>query len=171
MSYNAFVNSQTHEINKAAIASGTPNVAGGARWFWWIAALSLVNTVLIHSGSQTSFVIGLGFTMIADVAFSAMKPVAFAIDAFGIGFFALMGWLALRGHFWAFIVGALVYALDALIYLHFQAMMPFGFHLLALFFIGRGTFALRSALMDALAAAMEQEPVDTRSATPPPPSG
>ena len=69
MSYNAFVNSQTHEINKAAIASGTPNVAGGARWFWWIAALSLVNTVLIHSGSQTSFVIGLGLGLGLAIVF------------------------------------------------------------------------------------------------------
>lgn len=159
MSFNAFVNSQTREVNKAAIASGTPNVASAARWFWWIAGLSLVNTVLIHGGSETSFVIGLGFTMIADVAFSAFKPVAFALDGLAIGFFVLMGWLALRGHFWAFILGALVYALDGLIYLKFGDMMPFGFHLFALFFIVRGAFALREALLAAYAAALEQEPI------------
>ena len=159
MSYNAFVHPQTREINKAAIASGTPSVASAARWFWWIAGLSLVNTVLIHSGSETSFVIGLGFTMIADVAFSALKPVAFALDALAIGFFVLMGWLSLRGHFWAFIVGAFVYALDGLIYLKFGDMMPFGFHLFALFFIVRGAFALREAVTAAKIAAREQEPM------------
>ncbi len=159
MSFNAFVNSQTREVNRAAVAAGTPNVAGAARWFWWIAGLSLVNTVLLHSGSETSFVIGLGFTMIADVTFSALKPVAFALDGLAIGFFVLMGWLALRGHFWAFILGALVYALDGLIYLKFGDMMPFGFHLFALFFIVRGAFALREALLAAYAAALEQEPM------------
>lgn len=155
MNYNAFVNPATRQINKAAIVSGTPGVASAARWFWWIAGLSLVNTVLLHSGSETSFVIGLGFTLIADVAFQALKPVAFALDALAIGFFALIGWLALRGHFWAFVVGALVYVADALIYLNFGDMMPFGFHLFALFFIVRGAFALRRAVSDAEMAAQE----------------
>jgi hypothetical protein len=168
MNYNAFVNPQTRELKKAAIASGTLHVASAARWFWWIAALSLVNTVLLHSGSHTSFAIGLGFTLVADAAFGAMNPAAFAIDAFAIGFFALIGWLALRGHFWAFIVGGLVYAVDALIYLKLRAHMPFGFHLFALFFIGRGALALRTALMDAYAAAMEKEPVAPPLSGPPP---
>lgn len=155
MSHNAFVNPDTLAVNKAAIASGTPGVASAARWFWWIAGLSLVNTVLIHSGSDTSFVVGLGFTLIADVMFATIKPLAFAIDAFAIGFFALMGWLCLRGYFWAFIVGAVLYAADGLIYLKFGDMMPVGFHVFALFFIVRGAFALRSAINDAEIAAME----------------
>lgn len=155
MSYNAFVNPATRQVNKAAIASGTPIVASAARWFWWIAGLSLVNTVLIHSGSETSFVIGLGFTLVADYAFQAMKPIAFAIDALAIGFFVLMGWLALRGYFWAFVVGALVYIADALIYLKFGDIMPVGFHVFALFFIVRGAFALRSVIADAEIAAQE----------------
>ncbi len=156
MNYNAFVNPATREVNKAAIASGTPNVASAARWFWWIAGLSLVNTVLIHSGSQTSFVIGLGFTLVADFAFQSLKPIAFALDALAIGFFVLIGWLSLRGYFWAFVVGSLVYVADALIYLKFGDMMPFGFHLFALFFIIRGALALRSAITDAEMAAREQ---------------
>jgi hypothetical protein len=167
MSYNAFVDSQTRQVNKAAIASGTPGVASAARWFWWIAGLSLVNTVLIHSGSDTSFVIGLGVTLIADVAFNAVKIVAFAVDAAAIGFFVLMGWLALRGHFWAFIVGAVFYVLDSLIYLKFGDMMPFGFHVFALFFIVRGAFALRSAIIAAEICAMEQEPAAASPTLPP----
>ncbi len=155
MSHNAFVNSTSATINKAAIVAGTPGVASAARWFWWIAGLSLVNTALIHSGSETSFVVGLGFTLMADLIFNAIKPVAFAVDALAIGFFVLMGWLSLRGHFWAFMVGALIYAADALIYLKFGDMMPVGFHAFALFFIVRGAFALRSAITAAEIAAMD----------------
>lgn len=153
MTYNAFVDPLTRQINKAAIAAGTPGVASAARWFWWIAGLSLVNTVLLHNGSQTQFVVGLGATMIADLVFAAIKPLAFVLDAMAVGFFVLMGWLALRGHFWAFIVGAAVYVAAALIYLKFGDLMPFGFHLFALFFIVRGAFALRAAVNQAELAA------------------
>ncbi len=171
MSYNAFVNPETRQVNKAAIAAGTPGVASAARWFWWIAGLSLVNTVMIHTGSQTNFCVGLGFTLIADYVFQGIKPLAFAIDAVAIGFFVLIGWLSLRGFFWAFIVGALIYAADALIYLKFEDMMSFGFHLFALFFIVRGAFALRSAVAAAEMAAMDRvlAPAAENSGSPTPP--
>ena len=96
MSYNAFVSPQTRQVNKAAIAAGTPGVASAARWFWWIAGLSLVNTILVHSGSETSFVIGLGFTLIADYVFQSMKLIAFAVDALALGFFVFIGWRRLK---------------------------------------------------------------------------
>lgn len=155
MPYNVFVDPQTRQINKAAIAAGTPGIASAARWFWWIAGLSLVNTVLIHSGSNTSFVIGLGVTLVADVACREIPAIAFVVDAMAIGFFVLMGWLALRGHFWAFIVGAIAYLLDATIYLLARDMMPLAFHAFALFFIVRGAFTLRSALIAAEIAARD----------------
>ena len=147
MSENAFVQPQaTFAPSRKDIAEATPGVASAARWFWWIAALSLVNTILIHSGSDTSFVVGLGFTMMADLIFKSVKAVAFGIDAVAISFFILMGRFALRGHVWAFAVGGVLYALDAGIYLYFKDLMPLGFHALALFYIGRGAFALRSSL-------------------------
>jgi hypothetical protein len=147
MSDNAFVQPQTtFAPSRKDIAEATPGVAGAARWFWWIAGLSLVNTVLIHSGSETSFVVGLGFTMMADVIFKSVKAVAFGIDAVAILFFFLMGRFALRGHVWAFVVGGVLYTLDACIYLYFKEFMPLGFHALALFYIGRGAFTLRSSL-------------------------
>ncbi|HLP01033.1 MAG TPA: hypothetical protein VK163_03330 [Opitutaceae bacterium] len=155
MPYNVFVDPQTRQINKAAIAAGTPGIASAARWFWWIAGLSLVNTVLVHGGSNTSFMIGLGVTLVADVAFASIKVVAFVVDAAAIGFFVLTGWLALRGHFWAFIVGAVAYLLDAGIYLLARDMMPLAFHAFALFFIVRGAFALRSAIIAAEIAARD----------------
>lgn len=150
MSENAFISSSTSApIDRKAIVAAHPRIASGARWFWWIAGLSLVNTVLMHSGSQTSFVVGLGFTVVADAFFQGLKPVAFAIDAVALGFFALMGLFALRGYRWAFLVGGLFYTLDALIYLYFRDYMPVAFHAWALFWIGTGGFALHSAIKSA----------------------
>jgi hypothetical protein len=39
----------------------------GINWFFWIAALSLVNFVILRFGSDRSFVIGLGITQLIDV--------------------------------------------------------------------------------------------------------
>lgn len=39
----------------------------GINWFFWIAALSLVNFVILRFGSDRGFVIGLGITQLIDV--------------------------------------------------------------------------------------------------------
>ena len=55
-----------------------PIILNAARWFWWIAGLSLVNTVLFYSGSNTSFIVGLGLTTVAAVSFEHNVAVAIA---------------------------------------------------------------------------------------------
>jgi hypothetical protein len=148
MTDTAVVQTPAPAPTRADIAAN-PLVQSGARWFWWIAGLSLVNTALFHSGSNTNFVIGLGITAVADSLFQNTKPIAFAIDFLVIGFFFLMGLQARKGRLWAFVVGAVVYGLDALLYVRFADWMPVGFHALALFFIIRGAMALRASLADA----------------------
>jgi len=164
MAENAFTQPITPAVDKAAIAASDDQITGGARWFWWIAGLSLVNSVLIHTGSDTSFVIGLGFTLVADAIFQTLKPVAFAIDAIAIGLIFGLGWFAGKGHVWAFITGIVLYALDALIYVAMQSWMSVGFHVFALFFIGRGLLQLRTDLK----AAREAPPPEVAPVTPAP---
>ncbi len=159
MSENSFTQPLPADtIDRAALAQAHPEIAGGARWFWWIAGLSLVNTILIHSGSNTSFVIGLGFTLLADSLLQAIKPVAFAIDLVALGFFFAMGRFALRGHLWAFVTGIVFYLLDALIYLYFQDWMPVAFHGLALFYLIRAATRLRTEIAAATAKAAAAVP-------------
>jgi len=128
------------------VAAASPLVRASARWFWWIAGLSLVNVVLFQTGSKTSFVMGLGITAISDALFASNKPVGFVIDAIALGFLLLMGLQASRGKLWAFYLGVAVYALDALIYVGAQDWMPVAFHALAIFFIVKGAISLRQAL-------------------------
>ena len=136
----------TAQIDPAVVAQANPQIISGARWFWWIAGLSLVNSAIMHGGGQTSFVIGLGFTLVADAVFQALKPIAFLIDAVAIGFFFGIGWFAGKGRVWAFITGIVFYVLDAGIYLYFQDWMPLAFHAFALFYIIRATTQLRADL-------------------------
>jgi hypothetical protein len=54
-----------------------------------------------------------------------------------VGFGALAG----RGHAWAFVLGALLFALDSLIFVLAQAWLGVALHALALYFIFRGFLA------------------------------
>ncbi len=118
-------------------------VLSAARWFWWIAGLSLVNTVLFHAGSDTNFAIGLGLTTLTNVLFAQQIAVSIAIAAVTIGFYFFVGLMAQRERLWAFYLGLGVYALDALIYVRFEDWMPVAFHALACFYIGKGAMRLR----------------------------
>jgi hypothetical protein len=138
-------NPSTSAVPAAVAPAVHPMVQAGAKWFWWIAGLSLVNTVMIYTGTDLSFVVGLGITLVSDIVFADVKPIAFAIDAVVLGFFFLMGYYGSRGHDWAFYLGLTVYVIDALVYVWFQDWMSVGFHALVIFFIVRGLMALRQA--------------------------
>lgn len=133
-------------IDRRAIVAANPSIASAAKWFWWIAGLSLVNTVLIHSGSDTSFLAGLGFTLVIDSLLQSYKAVALVVDTLAIGFFIFMGIMGLRGHRWAFLVGGVLYAFDALIFIPMQAWLPIAFHAWALFSLWHGGMLLHRSI-------------------------
>ena len=126
-------------------AAVSPVVRQAARWFWWIAGLSLVNIVLNRTGSELNFVLGLGITALSDAVFASSQPIALVIDTLALAFFVGIGAQAQLGRLWAFYLGTVAYALDALIYLRVQDWMPVGFHALAIFFIVKGILSLRQA--------------------------
>ena len=119
----------------------------GANWFYWIAGLSLVNTIIILSGNEWSFIIGLAITLMADVVAreigGAAIAVGLAFDVIVAGIFVLFGYFALKGRRWAFAVGMILYGLDGLIMLIMGDYFAFGFHLFALWCIYVGVKAGR----------------------------
>lgn len=141
-------------VDRAAIAKAHPRVQSSARWFWWIAGLSAINSLVAHFGEGgVSFVIGLAVMQIADAVFREMALVALAFDALVLGFFVFIGAMALRGNLWAFIVGGAVYLADAAVFAFFGDWLPVGFHGYALYCIFIGAHALREALASAKRAA------------------
>jgi hypothetical protein len=112
-----------------------------ARWFYWIAVLSVINTATAMAGGHWRFIVGLGITQVvtglAARAGRGWTPVLL-IDLLLIGSFVLLGTLALRGKLWAFGVGFGVYALDGLIFLLARNWVGLAFHVLVLFFIFEG---------------------------------
>lgn len=125
----------------------------GANWFFWIAGLSLVNSVIQLSGSDRSFIIGLGITQVVDAIAAAIvaemtsgqmivRGIAFVFDVGVAGAFVLVGWLAGMRKGWAFLLGMTVYLLDGLIFLLVGDWLGLGFHVFALVCIGSGYAAL-----------------------------
>jgi len=156
MAENPFTKPETAPVDRALVALAEPEVISGANWFWWIAGLSVVNSVMIHTGSDRTFVIGLGFTLLADTIFKDHLLIALVIDVIALAVIVGFGFLSRKGHLWAFVLGIVLYTLDAGIYVLGQDWMSVGFHCLALFYMGRGALQLRTALK----AAAEPQPED-----------
>jgi hypothetical protein len=123
----------------------------GANWFYWIAGFSVINSVLMFSGSNWGFIIGLGITqIISAIGTAAAKDlgpvatvIAFIFTLIAAGVFVVFGIFANKRYIWAFIVGMVLYALDGLLFLLFQDWLSVGFHVFALFFIYSGLKAYR----------------------------
>jgi len=118
--------------------------AQGPGWFFWIAGLSLLNSVLGLLGGSLNFLMGLGITQfIAGIAVglgqvttpqqaNLAKGVGFALSVVAAGIFAGFGLLG-RKHRWVYILGMVLYALDSILFLAFGPdFLSFGFHILAL---------------------------------------
>jgi hypothetical protein len=116
----------------------------GLNWFYWIAGLSLLNSLIILLGGSWSFIVGLGITqiidgfalglseIISDSGVILVRAMAFLMILGVTGLFALFGVLGKRGFKSVVIIGMILYALDGLIFLLLGDLLSVGFHLIAL---------------------------------------
>lgn len=111
-------------------------VKRGANWFYWIAGLSLVNTIVAISGGNFHFVLGLGIT--DSFRSPQARMVGYFIDVLVLGFFLMCAYMAGKFHKWAFVMGMAFYALDAALTAMAQDWISFAFHVYALVCIWRG---------------------------------
>jgi hypothetical protein len=122
----------------------------GVNWFFWIAGLSILNSVIFFSGGSTTFVIGLGITQLID-AFSSVlirdinsvtgtivRVIGFGLDIIFVGIFVVFGVLGRKRFRGAIIIGMVLYALDGLISLVFGDWLGVLFHAFALAGLWRG---------------------------------
>ncbi len=123
----------------------------GARWFFWIAGLSIITSVVSLFGGGFAFFLSLGATQVIDGLAKglsqelgdATRIVGLTLDILVAGVFVLIGWFALKRHLWSFVAGMILFMLDALLLLAFQIWISFVFHLLVLFWIFKGYQAAR----------------------------
>jgi len=143
------------EPPKFDIVKQTTIFQSGAKWFYGIAVLSLVNTAMSLTQSNIRFPVGLGITQVIDsfaliasqeapAASMTLKILSVILNSVFAGIIALFGWLALKKKSWAFIVGMIIFSLDSVLSLLFKDWLSLGFHVLALICICKGFIALKN---------------------------
>lgn len=143
------------EPPKFDIVKQTVIFQNGAKWFYGIAVLSLVNTAMSLTQANIRFPVGLGITQVID-AFALIgsqeapavsmifKTLSVILNSIFAGIIALFGWLALKKKSWAFIAGMIIFSLDSVLSLLLKDWMSLGFHVLALICICKGFVALKN---------------------------
>jgi len=118
----------------------------GAHWFYWIAALSLITSIIALMGSSWGFIVSLGVTRVVDAIAaqvahetgSAVKVIAFVFDLIAIAIFAGLGYFASKRHTWAFVVGMVLYLLDSVILIVVGDWLGIAFHAFVLWSVFGG---------------------------------
>lgn len=109
----------------------------GTEWFFWIAALSLINSISTLVGLNVAFLAGLAVVQIADAVAAKIGLFApylgLAVDLIVAACVCVFGFLASRGSRAALIVGMSLYALDGTIFLLLHAYLPAAFHAFVLY--------------------------------------
>lgn len=122
-------------------------VTSGGSWFYWVAGLSLINSFAALSGGNWGFIFGLQITQEIDhfarETGGNAKAVAMVLDVITAGVLVLFGVFACKRHVWAFIVGMVLYGLDALLTVIAQYWLGVAFHAWVLFALFAG---LKAAL-------------------------
>jgi hypothetical protein len=136
-----------------AVANLERRAKAGASNFYWIAGLSVLNSVISAFNGGVAFVVGLGITQfvdaIAGIAAEQAPEITLVIRVAGLavsvvmaGVFVVFGFFGARQHRWAFITGMVLYGLDALLLLFFKDWLGFGFHLYFMWGLFNGLKAL-----------------------------
>jgi hypothetical protein len=135
------------------IAAATGQMAGSnvllerrvkisASWFFWIAGLSVVNSIISLSGGNVRFIFGLGITRLIDAFASGLASsgmaVAIGLDVVAAGIFASFGVFGGKRQTWSFAAGLVFYALDALIYVLDGSWLSVAFHAYVIYRIFTG---------------------------------
>jgi hypothetical protein len=124
----------------------------GAGWFYWVAGLSAVNSIIALSGGNHGFALGLGVTLISDSAAVAganqglgwqVTAFAAAFDAIVLGMVVLCGWLSQKRILPIFALGMGLYFLDGRFFLLIMDVMSIAIHGFALWGMISGFNAYR----------------------------
>jgi hypothetical protein len=123
------------------------SVLHGADWFFWLAILSVINSLIVYFYNIPNTPMALGITQWIDGTQSGIKSSLsegwLVIDLLIAAALAGFGLIARRGSDIAFVVGIFLYLIDAFLMIGMRDFFGFGVHLVALFFLFKGLLASR----------------------------
>lgn len=126
----------------------------GANWFYWIAGLTIVTSIIAFGGGGWRFFISLGSTQLIDSIAAALaervgsaaKVVALVLDLLVTATFVVLGVLAGKKHLWAYVAGMVLFLLDGLVNLVIQDWIGLIAHVVVLVLMVPGFQAGRELL-------------------------
>src|ERR1043165_9070030 len=125
-----------------AKASFLTRISTGPACFYWISALTILNSIVVISGRSLRFAIGLGITAGIDVKAKELGAAGAVLDLLIsgtiAGIFAVLGNLAGKRIRWAFLAGIVLYGIDGLICLAANDILGALLHAYTIFAISRG---------------------------------
>jgi hypothetical protein len=124
-------------------------------WFFWIAGLSVVNTLAALFGTEYGMILGLGVTQFFDAFTRALveesagsgqatRMMGLGLTLLVAGFFTALGVFARRARTWAFLAGILAYGADAVLFLLVRDWIAIGFHVFVLVMLWGGLSMTRA---------------------------
>lgn len=122
---------------------------GAATWFYYIAGLSVLNSLLSVTNSGWVSLFGLGIITQVFQAWARNSGVApgvvLLLGILAAGVFVVFGVFAQKGQSWAFLVGMIAYAFDALLLISGSYWLSVAFHAYVLYRLFTGYQQARAA--------------------------
>lgn len=124
----------------------------GANWFFWLAALSVLNSLAVYFISIGNTPVAFGVTQWIDGTTGPLTAEGWSpplhltgliINILVAAGFAGFGYFARRGNDVAFLIGIFLYIVDAILSIGLRDFWGFSFHLVGFFFLFRGLLASR----------------------------
>ena len=123
------------------------SILHGANWFFWLAILSVINTLIVYQYHTPNTPIALAITQWLDGTSAGLNPTmsnrSLIVNLLIAGALAGFGLLARRGSDLAFVLGIFLYVVDAMLAIGLRDVFGFGVHLIGLFFLFKGLLASR----------------------------
>lgn len=125
---------------------------GGAHWFYWLAAASVLNSLVVYFLHLPNSMVAFGLTRWIDGTNGPLSAEGYTpplyLGALLINIlialvFAAFGYFAERGKDNIYALGILLYTIDAILIIGFRDLFGFSFHLVGLYFLTRGLLASR----------------------------
>lgn len=159
-----------YEMENADLAT---KYRSGANWFYWIAGLTIVTSIMSFTGADWRFLISLGTTQVIDALANVMsaelggapKVVALVLDLILTGVFVVFGVLANKKFLWAYILGMAVFVIDGLVSLLVQDWVGVIAHVVVLIFMVPGFMAGRKLIEIEQMMAESQARAETQATT------
>jgi hypothetical protein len=162
------------EFDRMQYAAARQRYRSGANWFYWIAALTLLTSIIGLTGGGWRFFLSLGITQLIDAIANisseslgnATKVIAVVLDIFITAAFAGLAALAHKKHLWAYVVGMALFLMDGVVALAISDWLGVIVHAYVLFVLFRGFQAGRELM--SLERSMAQAAAGQATAEPAP---